>query len=82
MKIRDTVRNHLKNSEMKRRHEDVAIACAMELGDSVSMELINATRAVACTDRDAEHEFDAAVLWLTEAERNFMAVHANTEVAL
>ena len=82
MKIRDTVRNHLKNSQIKRRHEDVLVACAMELGDSASMEVINANRAVASTDRDAEHEFDAAVLWMAEAERNFLTVQANTEVAL
>jgi hypothetical protein len=82
MKIRDTVRNHLKNSQIKRRHEDVLVACAMELGDSASMEVINANRAVASTDRDAEHEFDAAVLWLNEAEKNFLTVHANTEVEL
>ena len=82
MKVRDTVRNHLKNSQTKRRHEDVLVACAMELGDSASMEVINANRAVASTDRDAEHEFDAAVIWLNEAERNFLAMHGNTEVEL
>ena len=82
MKVRDTVRNHLKNSQTKRRHEDVLVACAMELGDSASMEVINANRAVASTDRDAEHEFDAAVIWLNEAERNFLALHGNTEVEL
>jgi hypothetical protein len=82
MKVRDTVRNHLKNPEMKRRHEDVLVACAMELGDSVSMEVIAATRAISSTDLDAEHEIDAAILWLHEAELNFLAAHRNTEVEL
>ena len=82
MKIRDTVKNHRRNTVTLCRYPDVTIACAMELGDGVSMELIAATRAVASTDRNAEHEFDAAVLWMAEAERNFLTVHANTEVAL
>jgi hypothetical protein len=31
---------------------------------------------------DSEHEFDAAVIGMDIAERRFLAVHANTEVAL
>jgi hypothetical protein len=54
----------------------------MELGDSVSAEVIAATRAVAQSNLDAEHEFDAAILWLHQAEKDFLATHADTEVEL
>jgi hypothetical protein len=83
MKVRDTVSNHLNHrAEIRRKYDNVLLAAAMELGDSVSAEVIAATRAVAQSNLDAEHEFDAAILWLHQAERDFLAVHADTEVEL
>lgn len=83
MKARDTVKNHITLREDSRhKYDNVLLACAMELGDSVSAEVIAATRAVAQSNLDAEHEFDAAILWLHKAERDFLEAHAQTEVDL
>ena len=82
MKIRDTVTNLLERNDLRKRHNDVLLACAMELGDSFSMEVVSAHKRLGETAVDSEHEFDAAVIDMDIAERRFLAVHANTEVAL
>jgi hypothetical protein len=83
MKVRDTVSNHITlRHETRKKYDNVLLAAAMELGDSVSAEVIAASRAVAQSNLDAEHEFDAAILWLHQAERDFLAMHAKTEVEL
>ena len=85
MKITKTVSDLLNNYPgVSKRCEngDVLLAAARELGDSVSFELIAANRRLAECDPDNEHEFDAAVIGMDIAERRFLAVHANTEVAL
>jgi hypothetical protein len=82
MKIRDTVTNLLERNDLRKRHNDVLLACAMELGDSSSMEVVSAHKRLGETPVDSEHEFDAAVIDMDIAERRFLAVHANTEVAL
>jgi hypothetical protein len=82
MKTRDTVSNLLENDRLVRDLNDVLLACAMELGDSVSQEVIAAHRTLGSISLDAEHEFDAAVAARDLAERRFLAVHAETEVTL
>jgi hypothetical protein len=83
MKVRDTVTNHITlRHETRKKYDNVLLAAAMELGDSVSAEVIAASRAVAQSNFDAEHEFDASILWLQQAEKDFLAVHAKTEVEL
>jgi hypothetical protein len=82
MKIRDTVTNLLERNDLRKRHNDVLLACAMELGDSLSMEVVSAHKRLGETPVDSEHEFDAAVIGMDIAERRFLAAHANTEVAL
>jgi hypothetical protein len=83
MKVRDTVTNHITlRHETRKKYDNVLLAAAMELGDSVSAEVIAASRAVGQSNLDAEHEFDASILWLQQAEKDFLAVHAKTEVEL
>jgi len=82
MKIRDTVTNLLQRNDLRKRHNDVLLACAMELGDSFSMEVVSAHKRLGETPTDSEHEFDAAVIAMDIAERRFLVIHANTEVEL
>jgi hypothetical protein len=82
MKIRDTVSNLIERPDLRTRHNDVLLACAMELGDSFSMEVVRAHQRLGEVSFDAEHEFDTAVIEMDIAERRFLAVHAETEVTL
>ena len=82
MKTRDTVSKLLENDRLVRNLNDVLLACAMELGDSVSQEVIAAHRTLGSISWDAEHEFDAAVAAMDLAERRFLEVHADTEITL
>jgi hypothetical protein len=79
--LKDLVTKH-PNVACRCENGDVLLAAARELGDSVSFRLINATRRCAETDRDNEHEFDAAVVELMDAEAAFLRAHENTEVTL
>ena len=76
MKIRDTVSNLIERPELRKRHSDVLLACAMELGDTYSMEVVQAHQ------RLGEIPFDAAVAAMDLAERRFLEVHADTEITL
>jgi hypothetical protein len=82
MKIRDTVTNLIERPDLRKRHNDVLLACAMELGDSYSMEVVQAHHRLGEIPFDAEHEFDSAVIEMEIAERRFLSVHAETEVTL
>ena len=85
MKVTATVGEILNHHpSVARRHEngDGLLAAARELGDSVSFELSAAPRRLAECDRDREHEVDAAVYALHEAEAAFLRAHAETEVSL
>jgi hypothetical protein len=85
MKITKTVSDLLNNYPgVSKRCEngDVLLAAARELGDSVPFELIAANRRLAECDPDNEHEFDAAVIGLRQAEAAFLNAHAGTEVTL
>lgn len=85
MKIKATIRELLDHHpQVARKYEngDLLLAAARELGDGVSFELIAANRRLAEVDRDHEHEFDAAVFAVNEAEARFLAAHAQTEVSL
>jgi hypothetical protein len=85
MKITTTVTNLLHHHpQVAKRYEngDILLAAARELGDAVSFELIAASRRLAECDPDNEHEFDAAVIGLHQAETKFLLAHADTEVTL
>lgn len=83
MKIKDTISGLLNHyPALTRKHGDVLLAAARELSDSISLRVIRAHEQIAACDPDNEAEFNRCVDELDEAERAFLDIHQNTEIAL
>lgn len=82
-KHRDKVESLIEHyPALKRRFNDILLACAHELRDAVSSRLIEASRKFAAVDPDNEVAWHEAMDALYAAERDFLAQHANTVVEL
>lgn len=82
MKIRDTVANLTRRPDLRARYNDILLACAYELSDSISRRLIEAHRRMGEVDPDNELAWHNGADEISEAESVFLDIHGNTEVTL
>ena len=83
MKIKVTVEDALNNHPtLGRIYGDVLLACARELSDAVSQEVIRTHAEFHMIDPDNEAAWQDALDRRDSADRMFLTVHAKTEVIL
>jgi hypothetical protein len=83
MKIKVTVEDALNNHPtLGRIYGDVLLACARELSDAVSQEVLRTHADFHHIDPDNEAAWQDALDRRDTADRMFLTVHAKTEVIL
>ena len=82
MKMKITVQAAMTRNDLKLVYGDVLLACARELSDAVSQEVIRTHVEFYSIDPDNEAAWHEAIDRRDTADRMFLKVHADTEVIL